>query len=96
MKATEKEFKVLRAIATNCFNHLNYGTPEVYEDADAPIWSAEINDAGEPSEIEGLELSGVCGSLARKGFVGTHKDRDGETIWLTEEGFAAYKEHEER
>lgn len=33
----------------------------------------------------GKALSGVCGSLARKGLVGS----DGECIWLTAEGFEA-------
>jgi hypothetical protein len=84
---TPYEAAVLRAIATNCFNVMNYGVPTCYEDANAEIWTDSINDAKYPSGLEGKALSGVCSSLAKKGLV---EKSFSETIVLTEEGFNAY------
>lgn len=88
---TNNEFKVLRAIATNCFAPTNYASPESFDET-APVWSDSINDAGEPSGIEGKALSGVCGSLAAKGFVNTGED----DIALTQAGFDAMQGHQQQ
>lgn len=85
---TLNEYRVLSAIATNCFAPTNYGIPETFEET-GPVWSDSINDAGEPSEVEGKALSGVCGSLVAKGLVWS----DAECIALTREGFEAWKHH---
>lgn len=89
---TSNEAAVLRAIATNCYNVMNYGVPTCYEDANQEIWTDLINDAECPSGIEGKALSGVCSSLVKKGlmksFTGFEKGE--ATVMMTEEGFNAY------
>ena len=92
---TPNEAAVLRAIATNCFNVLNYGAPTCYEEANQEIWTDLINDAEYPSGITGKTLSGVCGSLAKKGLIQSFTGFEaGEaTIMMTREGFDAYQEY---
>lgn len=51
---TENEWRVLRALATNRHN---------------PVPAHLINDAEDPSGIEGGSLSGVTGNLAQKGLI---------------------------
>ena len=91
---TTNEAAGLRAIATNCFNVLNYGIPTCYAEANQEIWTDLINDAEYPSGIEGKALSGVCSSLVKKGlmksFTGFEKGES--TVMLTEEGFNAYSD----
>ena len=85
---TENEAKVLRAIATNCFNCLNYGIPTSYEEANNDVWSDCIDDAKIPSGLTPRSLSGVCGSLARKGLVqSSNWDDSDNVIRMTEAGF---------
>jgi hypothetical protein len=87
---TENEAKVLRAIATNCFNVLNYGIPTSFEEADNDVWSDLIDDAKIPSGLAPRSIAGVCGSLARKGMVVSSDWDDNERcIRLTEAGFDA-------
>lgn len=87
---TENEAKVLRAIATNCFNCLNYGIPASYEEANNDVWSDCIDDAKIPSGLTPRSLSGVCGSLARKGLVeSSNWDDSDNVIRMTEDGFNA-------
>ena len=89
MIITTNEAAVLRSIATNYYNSLNGGAPSNYAEANNPVWSELINDASIPSGITGKSLSGVCGSLAQKGFIGS----DGECTWLTETGWNALIAH---
>lgn len=87
---TENEAKVLRAIATNCFNVLNYGIPTCFEEAGNDVWSDLIDDAKIPSGLAPRSIAGVCGSLARKGMVVSSDWDDNERcIRLTETGFDA-------
>ena len=90
---TSNEAAVLQAIATNCFNVLNYGVPTSYDEANQEIWTNLINDAEYPSGIEGKALSGVCSSLVKKGLIKsfTGFEKDDATVMLTEEGFNAYR-----
>lgn len=83
---TDNEYKVLNAIATNCFTPVNYGVPETFEET-GHVWSDAINDAAEPSDIEGAALSGVCASLAKKKLV----DSNGESIGMTRQGFEIWQ-----
>lgn len=85
MTATANEAAVMRSIATNSYNDMNYGSPSCYKEAGSDIWKELINDAGMPSGIEGKALSGICGSLATKGFTRS----DSECIRLTEAGWDA-------
>ncbi len=78
---TDNEKRVLRAILTNCFHDGTQGEDKITN----PVWSNCINDADEPSGLEGKSLSGVCGSLAQKGMIGTND----ECIWLTKAGYDA-------
>ena len=87
---TENEAKVLRAIATNCFNCLNYGIPTCYEEANNDVWSDCIDDAKIPSGLAPRSIAGVCGSLARKGLVqSSNWDDSDNVIRMTEAGFDA-------
>jgi hypothetical protein len=85
MTVTANEAAVLRAIATNYYNELNGGSPSNYAECGNPVWKELINDASMKSGIEGKTLSGVCGSLATKGYTGS----DDECIWIKEPGFDA-------
>lgn len=85
MNITENEAKVLRAIATNCFNHCNYDTPENYEEASGEVWNDMIDDAGIESGLDAKSLSGVCSSLNKKGYAKS----DSETIRMSEAGWEA-------
>lgn len=89
---TANEAAVLRSIATNCYNVLNYGVPSCYEEANNEIWTDLINDAEYPSGIEGKALSGVCGSLARKGLILSFDGGRDSTIMMTKEGYDAMTE----
>lgn len=86
---TENEAKVLRAIATNCFNVLNYGIPTCYEEACNVTWSDCIDDAKIPSGLAPRTIAGVCGSLARKGMVRSSDEGRDSVIEMTEAGFDA-------
>lgn len=87
---TLSEAKVLRAIATNCFNCLNYGIPASYEEASNDVWSDCIDDAKIPSGLAPRSIAGVCGSLARKGLVQSSAwDDSDNVIRMTEAGFDA-------
>lgn len=90
---TSNEAAVLQAIATNCYNVLNYGVPTCFEEANQEIWTNLINDAKYPSGIEGKALSGVCSSLVKKGLIHsfTGFEKGDATVALTEEGFNAYR-----
>tara|TARA_R110002020_G_scaffold130222_2_gene291399 strand:- start:248 stop:562 length:315 start_codon:yes stop_codon:yes gene_type:complete len=91
MKLTESETKVLIALATNHYGGL--------DDHD-PTWSAccvgwrdSINDSSFPSGIEGKALSGVVGSLSKKGLLTSEwYENDLYSLWLTKEGVAAAEE----
>jgi hypothetical protein len=64
--------------------HNHYGT-----DGDG-VWAWAINDSQKPSGITGKELSGVVGSLAKKGYLTSEEyDRGQNVIYMTELG-AAY------
>jgi hypothetical protein len=73
----------MRAIRTNFFGN---------SDPRAEIWSVQINDAGEPSGVEGLALAGVCASLVRKGFAVASGSGREAVISLTAAGVAASAE----
>lgn len=89
---TVNEAAVLRSIATNCYNVMNYGIPSCYEEANQEIWTDLINDAEFPSGIEGKALSGVCSSLVKKGLMMSYTgfEKNDATVMLTREGFDAY------
>jgi hypothetical protein len=89
IKATELEAKVIRSIATNSYNECNYGSPKSYAEAANPVWRNSINDAGMPSGVEGKMLSGVCSSLAKKGFAGFSEEGRDSTAWISEAGYNA-------
>ena len=91
---TANEAAVLRSIATNCYNVMNYGVPSCYEEANQEIWTNLLNDAEFPSGLEGKTLSGVCGSLAKKGLTKSFTGFEaGEaTIMMTKEGYDAMTE----
>lgn len=76
---TEKEYRVLRAILTNWFGN---------SDPTAEIWSAQIDDANEPSGLRGKTLSAVCSTLTQKGLVKSSGSGRDAVIWLTAAGIA--------
>jgi hypothetical protein len=92
MTITSSEAAVLRAIATNCFNAMNYDVPSCYEEANADIWTNCLNDAKYPSGIEGKALSGVCGSLTKKDMIVSYDSGRDSTMCMTESGYNAMVE----
>lgn len=71
VSVTENEWRVLRALATN--RH-------------SPVPSHLINDAGEPSGVEGHSLSGVTSNLAHKGLIQAEGPSDDSFTHLTVAG----------
>jgi hypothetical protein len=91
MKLTESETKVLIALATNDYAGLWGHDPK--ESYCCVGWSNTINDSSFPSGIEGKALSGVVGSLSKKGLLTSDwYENNLYTLWLTKEGVAAAEE----
>jgi DNA-binding MarR family transcriptional regulator len=75
---TESEIAVLRSLANN-----HYG------DKGDGVWSWAVNHSDTPSGITGKALSGVMGSLAKKGLITSEEyERNEDVIWMTDEGKA--------
>jgi hypothetical protein len=82
---TQKERAVLRAILTNFYTSANGRVPASFDAFDSCVWANAINDANEPSGIEGRALSGVVASLVAKKLARS----DGECVSLTKAGYEA-------
>jgi hypothetical protein len=83
IELTDNEQKVLKSLANN-----NYGD---YGDG---VWSWAVNDSQCPSGIEGNALSGVVGSLVKKGlFRSEEYERNEWVLWRTEAGLEAMKQY---
>ena len=81
---TENEQKVLRSLANNHYGEKGHG-----------VWSWAVNDSDTPSNIEGKALSGVIGSLCKKGFIVSEEyDVNEGVIWMLPKGAAYIKKHE--
>lgn len=79
---SQDEFKVLRAILTNEFHDAPLGRERI----DSSVWCASLDEAAEPCGVkDGKILSAIVSALAHKKLVVS----DGETIALTEAGYAA-------
>jgi hypothetical protein len=84
---TEKERVVLRAITLSEYQSAD---PDVRSNIDRPVWSFSLNNAETAAAgIKGKSISGVVGSLVRKGLAGTATDEGDDTVWITEKGFNA-------
>jgi DNA-binding MarR family transcriptional regulator len=81
---TENERKVLNAIR---FNYFGSASGPGYA-----VWSLQIDDSNRSSGLTPRTLSGVCGSLAKKGLVKTSGSGRQSCIELTQTGFEAIKE----
>lgn len=86
---TEKQYKVLRAILTNYYTPLNGDIGTAEQHVGGGVWSRLINDAREPSGMEGRTLSGVCGTLVQAGYATTNGTGKEQTIALTQAGYEA-------
>lgn len=72
IELTANEVAVLKSLANN-----------YYGDGQGGVWSWAVNDSDTPSGIEGKALSGVVGSLAKKGVVYSEKYSPKEdVIWF--------------
>ena len=89
MTVTANEYAVLRAIRRNYFTATNGGEPASFNAAESTIWANAIDDSAEPCDLPGPTLSGVCGSLARKGLIRSWGHGRDASIALTAEGFEA-------
>lgn len=97
---TSKELWVIEAIVSNEFSGYNYHLPEhtvsydeLRRDGATSCWANSIEDNGAKhgTVVAGKEISGVVGSLVKKGYVyscGTGRDA---TVTVTEAGWAAYQ-----
>ena len=91
-KITELERTVLINIAENEMTELNGGVPT--ERSEACTWTDSIEYGGPGNGIKGVEgkvLSGVLSSLTQKKLIDHMEDEDGDTTWLTGEGFKVYQ-----
>lgn len=71
---TEKETAVITSLIYNA-----------YGDEDGGVWSGSVNDSRKPSGIEGKELSGVIGSLCKKGLLSSEEYEPGQDVlWFTD------------
>lgn len=78
---TDNEKAVMKALANN-----HYG------DKGDGVWSSAVNDSNQPSGIEGKALSGVVGSLCKKGYISSEEyERKEWVIYMNPLG-AAYIE----
>lgn len=78
---TASEIEVLEAI-----NNSDYGS-----ELGDPIWSWDIAD--NCPNLVGKQISGVVSSLSQKGLVGSCKDGNDSTTWLTPEGIEVCKQN---
>jgi hypothetical protein len=79
---SKDEFKVLRAILTNEFHDVPLGEARI----GSSVWCASLDEASEPCGVkDGKILSALVSTLAHKKLVVS----DGETIALTQAGYAA-------
>lgn len=76
MTLTDKEARVLKALAYNYFGE-GSGT-----------WCWAVNDSNAPSGVTGKALAAVVGSLEKKGLVRTDGGGREGTISTTDAGFA--------
>jgi len=73
---TENEIKVLRALANNAYGDNGDG-----------VWADCINDSHTPSGITGNALSGVVGSLCKKGLIASKEyEANSQVIWMRDAG----------
>jgi hypothetical protein len=76
---TEKEEQVLNAILSS-----NYQSEEGIGVVNNPIWSFSIE---EKCSLKGKEISGVCSSLSKKGYVTNGYSDGDDTISITLDGW---------
>lgn len=82
---TEKERIVLRAITLSEYHSFDSTDPRV---VDFGVWSFSLNNFETAAAgIKGKALSGVVGSLVRKGFAGTSQDDGDDVVWITAAGW---------
>lgn len=83
MILTENEHAVMRSLANN-----HYG------DRGDGVWSNSINDSSTPSGLSGKTLSGVIGSLCKKGLISSQEyERNEDVIWMKASGEEYIIEH---
>lgn len=87
MSITKNEADLLRNIAENQYTDVNGARPHSINDVGA-IWSNCLNAPFAPVDIAPKSIPGIMSSLVQKGLAKS----DGETVWLTAEGFAAYQQ----
>ena len=77
IELTANEYEVLQSLAFN-----NYG------DGGSDVWSWAVNESQKPSTISGKALSGVVGSICKKGLykTGDNGDKHGEYLYRTDLG----------
>ena len=83
MKITDLELSVIQNIGMNEFTPLNGGIPDCHHDAEC--WVDTVAGHG-PHQIRLDQISGLMGSLSKKGMIWTN----GTVCGLTEMGFQAF------
>jgi hypothetical protein len=79
---TENEHAVLKALYNNAYGEKGDG-----------VWAWAVNDSHEPSGITGKSLSGVVGSLCKKGLYRSEEyDKNEWVLYTTELGNSVMKE----
>lgn len=73
---TENEHKVMKSLANNDYGDRGNG-----------VWSWAVNESRTPSGLTGKTLSGVVGSLCKKGYIFSEEyEKNEDVIWMTDLG----------
>lgn len=73
---TENEKAVMKSLANNHYGEAGDG-----------VWSWAVNDSQTPSGISGASLSGVIGSLCKKGLIRSEEyEKNEDVIWMNDLG----------
>jgi hypothetical protein len=73
---TVNEVAVLKSLANNCYGDNGDG-----------VWSWAVNDSMTPSDLQGKTLSGVIGSLCKKGLIRSEEyEKNEDVIWMNQLG----------
>jgi hypothetical protein len=79
---TPNETLVLKSLYFNAYGEKGDG-----------VWSWAVNDSHAPSGLTGKVLSGVVGSLCKKGIIRSeYYDKNEDVIWTTDVGKAILEE----
>jgi len=82
LNLTPNEENILLCVITNDYQTFKKDDKAMIG---SPTWTFVCEESG----LSGKVISGTISSLTKKGFVGSNRDGNDSTIWVTKEGFEA-------